>query len=275
MGLVEQMTIFFQEMFRRAARRWIGHIRVRPALRAKLFRWATSLGFDKPLLAIYKRFQATATDGIPNLAELVVKSYQAWSEHFDSPSMEIMDRLAATADSRMPVLVVARFEKASELYATCWRRDSSIASGNIGRAVFLFSSDCNMAEISKKYGRLPIGILELCLIPLPLYAASRCCILVEGGALPRPHALRIFADALRNSPSRCWLIPTRIIWMMRGSRPILGSSQSFRLSWPLKAFCLDVCSPLGWLEIWRQPVCRNCYSDSTNIAEFVRNICSC
>ena len=167
MRSVEQMTNFFQEIFRRAARRGIGHIRVRPALRAKLFRWATSLGFDKPLLAIYKRFQATATDGPPNLAELVVKSYQAWSEHFDSPSKAIMDRLAASADSKMPVLVIARFEKASEKYAPMLAKRLVDSVGQHWTAVFLFGRDCNMVEILKEFGRLPIGILESAWIALP------------------------------------------------------------------------------------------------------------
>jgi GT2 family glycosyltransferase len=194
------MTNRFQEIFRGLARRGLGYIRAQTALRAQLFRCANSLGLDKPLLAVYKRIQAAATDGPPNLPELVVKSYQAWSAHFDSPSKSIMDRLTAGADSKMPVLVIARFEKNSEKYAPVLAKKLVDSIGQNWTAVFLFGPDCNVFEAQGKLLEATDRDPRICLDASAVTQQADVVVLIQGGALPRPHGLRIFADALRNSP---------------------------------------------------------------------------
>ena len=111
-----------------------------------------------------------------------------------------MDRLAASADSRMPVLVIARFEKASEKYAPMLAKRLVDSVGQHWTAVFLFGRDCNMGEISEKIREASNRDPRISLDRSAASQHADVVVLAEGGALPRPHGLRIFADALRNSP---------------------------------------------------------------------------
>lgn len=168
-------------------------------MRRQIFRWAVRLGFDKPLLAIYKKILATATDGPANLTELVSKSYQDWSKHFDTPSKEIMDRLVATSDSRFPVLVIARFDRASEKYASILAKRLIESLGQSWAAVFLFAYDCSVADGLEKVRLATNGDPRISFDRSALVQQSDVIIFIEGGALPRVHGMRIFADALRDS----------------------------------------------------------------------------
>ena len=199
-GLFTRLQAFVRKGVRGVARRILEYVRERPELRVRLRGWVLRLGLRKPLDAIYRKMQEGATDGIPNLRELVVTSYQAWSEHFDTPSMEIMAQLASTSNSRAPVLVVARFEKTSELYAESLAKRLVDNIGQPWSAVFLFSSDCDKVEIIRKIRAATNGDSRINFDPSVVKEEAEIAIVIEGGALPRPHALRVFADALRNSP---------------------------------------------------------------------------
>ncbi len=199
-GLSARAHAFVRRGIRGVSRRGLDYVRARPELRVRLHGWALKLGLKEQLHALYGKVQTQATDGVTNLRDLVVSSYQAWCEHFDTPSMETMDKLAATSKSSSPVIVVARFDKASERYAEALAQRLIDCVGQAWNAVFLFSSDCNAVETIRK-----ISLATNCDARIGFDAAvvnrdAEIAIFVEGGALPRPHSLRIFADALRKSP---------------------------------------------------------------------------
>ena len=253
------------------ARRGIAYIKARPEFRRQLYRWAVRLGFDKSLLASYKRIQATATDGVPNLPELVVKSYQAWSEHFDTPSTEIMDRLAADSDSRLPVIVIARFDKASELYATTVAKRLVDGVGQNWSAVFLFARDCNVDEASEKIREVTNRDSRICFDRSAVAQQADVVVFVEGGALPRPHALRIFADALRNTPGAL-LAYSDEDHMVEGSAPTNPWFKP-RFSPLLAAQGILLGRMLAFRDVGKQsePILQKLLCDSTDIGEAVRS----
>ncbi len=199
-GLVTRLHAFVRKGVRGVARRSLEYVRAHPELRVRLRGWVLRFGLKKPLDALYKKLREGATDGIPNLRELVVTSYQAWSEHFDTPSMEVLDHLASTSNSRASILVVARFQRASELYAESLAKRLVDNIGQPWRAVFLFSSDCNTAEIINKIRAATNGDSRINFDPSVEKEEAEIAIVIEGGALPRSHALHVLTDALRNSP---------------------------------------------------------------------------
>ena len=199
-GLLTRTHAFVRKGVRGVARRSLEYVRAHPELRVRLRGLVLRLGLRKPLHALYKKMQDGATDGIPNLRELVVTSYQAWSKHFDTPSIEIMDQLASTSSLRAHVLVVARFEKTSELYAESLAKRLVDNIGQPWSAVFLFSSDCDKVEIIRKIRAATNGDSRIDFDPSVVKEKAEIAIVIEGGALPRSHALHVFTDTLRNSP---------------------------------------------------------------------------
>lgn len=199
-GLSSRVRAFVRKTIRGVARRGLDYVRARPELRVRLYGWALKLGLREQLQALYSKVQTQATAGVPNLRDLVVRSYQTWCEHFDTPSMETMDRLAATSGSKSRVIVVARFDKASESYAEALAQRLVDSIGQAWNAVFLFSSDCNAAETIRKISLATNRDTRIGFDATTVNRDAEIGIVVEGGALPRPHALRIFADTLRSSP---------------------------------------------------------------------------
>ena len=199
-GLFTRLQAFVRKGVRGVARRSLEYVRARPELRKRLYNLAVSLGLNEWLHVFYKKIQGQATDGIPNLRELVVTSYEAWSEHFDTPSMEVMDRLATISDSRSPVLVVARFDKISEQYAVALAQRLVDSVGLRWTSVFLFSSDCNTVETTRKIGMATNHDSRIGFDPSVVKENAEIAILIEGGALPRSHAVHVFADTLHTSP---------------------------------------------------------------------------
>ena len=199
-GLATRIHAFVRKGVRVVARQCVEYVRARPELRVRLYNLSVSLGLNEWLHAFYKKIQGRATDGIPNLRELVVTSYEAWSEHFDTPSMEVMDQLATISDSRSPVLVVARFDKMSEQYAVALAQRLVDSVGPRWTAVFLFSTVCNTVETTRKIGMATNHDSRIVFDPSVVKENAEIAILIEGGALPRSHALHVFADTLHTSP---------------------------------------------------------------------------
>ncbi len=199
-GLSSRFHAFVRKGVRGVSRRGLDYVRARPELRVRLHGWALKLGLREQLQALYGKVQTQATDGVPNLRDLVVSSYQAWCEHFDTPSMETMGRLAATSESKPRVIVVARFEKASESYAAALAQRLVDSVGQAWNAVFLFSGDCDAVETIRKISLATNRDTRIGFDAAAVNRDAEIAIVVEGGALPRPHALRIFADTLCNSP---------------------------------------------------------------------------
>jgi GT2 family glycosyltransferase len=198
-GLSSRFHAFARKGVRGVSSRGLHYVRARPELRARAHGWALKLGLRDQLQALYGKVQTQAAGGVPNLRNLVASSYQAWCEHFDTPSMEIMDRFARTSESKPRVIIVARFEKASESYAAVLAQRLVDSVGQDWHAVFLFSSDCEAAETIRKISVVandPRIVFDAAVVTRD----AEIAILIEGGALPRPHALRILADTLRSSP---------------------------------------------------------------------------
>ena len=164
-------------------------------------RWAVCLGVDRLLLTVYRRILASSTDGPANLTELVIKSYQDWSKHFDTPSKEIVDRLVASSDSIFPVAVIARFDRASERYAPMLAKRLIDSVGQSWVATFLFSHDCSysVADSLERVRLATNGDPRIGFDRSAVAHQTDITIFIEGGALPRVHAIRVFADALRDS----------------------------------------------------------------------------
>ena len=270
-GLSCRLKAFLRKGARGVARRSIDYIRARPDLRVRLHGWALRLGLKEPLQSFYRKIQSRATDGIPNLRELVVTSYQAWREHFDTPPMEVLDKLAATSNSRAPVFIVARFEKTSEPYAESLAKSLVDSIGQPWSAVFLFSSDCNAVETIKRIKMATNGDSRICFDRSAVKKVAEIAILIEGGGLPRSHALYVFADALRNSPEfslaysdedyLCEGNTPNNPWFKPEFSPLLAS-QGVLLG-RMVALRIAETDTVGILE--------KLLSDSVDVAEFIRD----
>lgn len=135
-----------------------------------------------------------------SLRNQVVSSYQAWSQHFDTPSPEIMSFFARESEYRTPVLVIAFFDKQSENYADLLAKRLINSVGQPWLAIFIFLPGSEASQIMEDI-RISTNNDRRIFFDLNQdLQNTKHAILIEGGALPRPHALRVFVDALNNSP---------------------------------------------------------------------------
>jgi GT2 family glycosyltransferase len=159
------------------------------------------IGAEKPLLKLYECLDRL-TEPLLSIAQSEEKlSYPLWSAKFDTPSRDILAKLAATINPGSQAFIIARFKEASEQYAEelAIRLVNNI--GQAWQAVFLFSPGCNSkTTIQTILQRINADSRITFTFP-QLVPDSEFVVFIEGGALPRAHALRTFTDALRQQPS--------------------------------------------------------------------------
>lgn len=176
------------------------YLRSHPKIRVQIYSWALKLDVTKKLAFLYRADKNLPNPSIPYRPSLLPSTYQEWSSKFDTPAMEVMDRLAATTNSKSSVIVVAYFDKDSECHAEALARRLIESIGQQWTACFLFSGNSNKSEVIEKIRLSTDADSRILFDPSKVNQHAETIIHIEGGALPRRHALRIFADTLRNNP---------------------------------------------------------------------------
>ncbi|MBV9655769.1 MAG: glycosyltransferase [Acetobacteraceae bacterium] len=131
--------------------------------------------------------------------QTAVASYPAWSRRFDTPNALDIEGMEQTAATRPPVLVLARFPAAAAHLADRTAAALERCVGVRWTAAFVFDPGC-APEILARHQTREQADTRFRAAPASSHSADAIVVLLEGGALPRPHGLRLFADALANAP---------------------------------------------------------------------------
>lgn len=191
-------------MFRKIVKGIIGssiaYIRARPAVRMRLFDLANKVGVANFIHGSYERIQAFSEGGISLLRLQVVSSYPIWSAHFDTPNPEAIHQLEKSARSDSLAFIIARFDETSEQYAEELAVRLVKCVGLQWQAVFVFSPNCSSSTVIQDVQRATHADTRISFNIPHVVPEAEFFVLIQGAALPRSHALRIFADALRTEP---------------------------------------------------------------------------
>lgn len=189
---------------RKLAKRIVGssiaYIKARPTLGLRLFNLAKKLGVANLLRSLYDRIQAFAAGGVLALRQQVVSSYPIWSAHFDTPSAETMHQLDVSTLPDSLAFIIARFDETSEQYAEELAVRLVESVGQQWQAVFVLGPNCKSATTTQGVRRATHADTRISFNAPQVETDAEFVVLIQGGALPRPHALRVFADALRGEP---------------------------------------------------------------------------
>jgi hypothetical protein len=112
-----------------------------------------------------------------------------------------LERLARSGEALKPVGILVTFDASSAQQAPELARRLQASIGQPWTAVFLFTQYVDAGQVIQDVRQATKSDLRLSFERTAAPPATDILILIEGGALPRPHALRLFADALRNAPS--------------------------------------------------------------------------
>ncbi|OQW78085.1 MAG: hypothetical protein BVN35_04930 [Proteobacteria bacterium ST_bin11] len=178
----------------------ISFLNTRPTLKALILCSTEKIGAGDYIFELYERLSALTEPTLSQAENEQNLSYSQWSAKFDSPSAEILSELEATTDYSR-TFIIARFEQASEQYAEELALRLVANVGQLWQAVFLFSAECKAGNtIQNILHRINADTRISFTLPKAL-PETEFIVFIEGGALPRPHALRIFTEALRLLPS--------------------------------------------------------------------------
>jgi GT2 family glycosyltransferase len=198
-GIFARAKALARRLFKGSVAPFIFYVRARPLLRARLFYLAKQIGVDGRVVGIYNRVQSlVATAGDPFLLrQQATASYSNWLAHFDTPTNEDLLQLEVSAHPNSFIFVIARFDETSEEYAEHLAVRLLKSIGQQWQAAFVFAPNCKSTETIDRIRRATGSDARISFGTPVLITAPEFIVLVEGGALPRSHALRIFADALR------------------------------------------------------------------------------
>ena len=124
----------------------------------------------------------------------VLESHAAWLARLDTPDAGALAHMAATADSVPDVLVIARFSPVSAHLAA---RSIELLRQSVGvpwTASVLLDPRCDPRAVAAAHEAA--GGDSRIQFEQPANPAPGLLVVLEGGALPRPHGLRLFADTL-------------------------------------------------------------------------------
>jgi len=127
--------------------------------------------------------------------EAAVASYASWQSRFDTPTAFELEMLEATAADLPEILIFARFSAPSEHLIERTVAALRMCRGVRWNARFCFDPSCtpqamaHYRSITQDDSRFHSGELG----PRP---GESLVVLLEGGALPRPHGPRILVEAL-------------------------------------------------------------------------------
>jgi GT2 family glycosyltransferase len=200
-GLLSRLKALVRKIAKKIIATGIAYIKARPTLRMRLFNLAKKIGAANFLCRLHDRMQASVTGGVNLLLHEVVSSYPIWSAHFDTPSALTLSQLDASTHRDSKSFVIARFDETSEQYAEALAIRLVGSVGQQWQAVFVFSPNCKSETTMLCIRRATHGDIRISFEPSQVAPDAEFVVLIEGGALPRPHALRVFADALRGEPN--------------------------------------------------------------------------
>jgi GT2 family glycosyltransferase len=200
-GLKVRLRALVRKIFRKIAGGGIAYIKARPALRMRLYGIAMKMGLTQTLRTLYDQLQVHVTEDTAEFRRQVVLSYPLWVETFDTPSAEALAHLAKSSETIAPVDIVAHFDLASVHHAVELAQKLQTSVGLTWRAIFLFAPDVNSVEIIKTVQQATKDDARISFDSQQFVPCADVVILIEGGVILRPHALRLFTDALRLKPN--------------------------------------------------------------------------
>ena len=195
-GVLARLKALVKKPIKKTISLIIVYVKARPMLRIRLFNLARKMGISNRLRSIYEGIQTFHADGGFPLYQQVVSSYPVWSEQFDTPNDDTIKQLEASTRQDSTILIIAHFDETSEKYAEELAVRLVESVGQQWQAVFVFCPNCKSQSnrgASNADARISVN-------PPHLKTNAEFVLLIQGGALPRTHALRIFADALRDKP---------------------------------------------------------------------------
>lgn len=200
-GLVARLKALVRKPLKGIAGAGIAYIKARPTLRIRLFNLARKMGVTKHLRGMYDSVRTVAEyDDMCLLRQQVGSSYQIWSATFDTPSADTIDELEFSAHPDTLVSIIARFDEKSEQYAEELAIRLLESVGQQWQAVFVFGQNCKSEATIQGIRRATHSDKRISFNQPRVKVDGEFILLIQGGALPRPHALRVFVDALRSAP---------------------------------------------------------------------------
>jgi GT2 family glycosyltransferase len=199
-GPVTRLQLVFGMLAKGAFDRSIGYVNMRPALRIRLFKLAKKIGVVNLLVGLQTRMQAFGVGEAHQLPQNAFSSYPIWSAHFDTPRPETIIQLDASTLHCSSVLVIALFDETSEQYAEELAIRLVGSLGQQWQAAFVFDTNCKSATTVRRVRRATHADTRFSFNQIQVETNAEFVVLIQGGALPRSFALRVFADALRGAP---------------------------------------------------------------------------
>ncbi len=195
------LKTFVKSQIKKIAVLGFEYVKSRPNLSRKFIQLARKAGMTRFIYRLHDRIHIYSFNENQPLCQKVTSSYQVWSSHFDTPSAEIISRIETSLNPDSTVFVIARIEKSSEQYAEELAIRLVESIGQQWRAIFLFDPDCNTDANVSNIRRITNNDKRIFFDSCKIDESAEFILFIQGGALPRSHALRIFADALRNEPN--------------------------------------------------------------------------
>ena len=189
-SLITLTKRFVKKLVKKSVVLIINYVNGRSDLQPPFLKLVKKLGLESHLFKPYVGMQASALQ------------YLMWSAHFDTPNIETRHRIITSTHTDSLVYVIAHFDETSEQYAEQLANRLLGSLGQQWQAVFQFSPNCksertiieNIRRASDADSRIVFNNKEI-------EIDAEFIVLIQGGAMPRPHALRIFTDALRSDPA--------------------------------------------------------------------------
>jgi GT2 family glycosyltransferase len=200
-GIIARLKAMVRKIVKKVVVSSNAYVQARPALRMRLFKLAKQLDAVNYLRQLRDRMQSTSRGGVDLLRQEVVLSYPLWSANFDTPSADSIYHLDASKQHVSKISVIACFDEASEQYAEELATRLIGSVGQQWQAVFAFNQNCQSETTIQGIRRVTHGDKRISFKPSQFEIDSELVVIIQGGALPRSHALRVFADALRSRPN--------------------------------------------------------------------------
>ena len=189
---------------RRSAFRVTAFLDSHPVLRQRVLNTFDGIGVLDLMRQLHLRL-VPSQHGIANPAiRRVINSYSSWSECFDTPGEEVLDRLAASAPHGSSVLLLVVFTKESAQYAGETALSLKRSVGQDWQAVFFADASSMSKAALSVIEHVAMGEPGIFFNELPADTEAEFVVVLQGGALPRRHSFRVFADVLRGCPEACF-----------------------------------------------------------------------
>lgn len=195
-GAATRLKKLVKKVLLKLARSAAQFLKSHPELLNRILKTATQLGIADRLRKVYRRVQQHPNDAVAQLRETLVASYLEWSAHFDTPSEDALKRMAST-ESRQPLItILATFDAVTAQHASALASCLKNSVGQPWTAFFLFEKNVDASRYARDVQQAVYSDSRISFNLPEASQLTELLVLIEGGALPRPHALRIFAETL-------------------------------------------------------------------------------